>query len=453
MYKKNLYPFGQMGGKYRTKRNFQAILHQIFNHCMNILLKQVKITDTHSSFNGKIVDLLIENNTISKIGDDLADQSAIIIEGENTCVSPGWVDPFSHFCDPGYEFKETIQTGAAAAAAGGFTRVFTIPNTKPVIDNKSMVEYASKQANTLPIYIHPIGAITQKTEGKELAEMYDMRNSGAIAFSDGINPVQSPGLFIKALQYVKAFNGVLLQIPIDKSIGAAGLMNEGIISTRLGLPGIPAISEESMLKRDIDLVRYTGSKIHFTGVSTANSLNLIRDAKKEGLSVSCSVTPYHLFFSDEDLQSYDTFLKVNPPLRIKSDMLALREGIVDGTIDCIASHHLPQDWDHKTCEFDSASFGMIGLETSFLAVNQLFQELSNDRMIELFSLNARNIFQVPTTHIEEGGIAELTIYNRHENNRLSKSNFKSKSLNSAFIDQPLKGKIIGTINKGNYYSN
>ncbi len=442
-----------MGSKYRAIRNFQAILHQIFNHCMNILLKQVKITDTNSTFNGKIFDLLIENNTISKIGADLTNKAAIVIEGDHLCVSPGWVDTFAHFCDPGYEFKETIETGAAAAAAGGFTRVFTLPNTKPVIDNKSMVEYTSKQANHLPIYIHPIGAITQKTDGKELAEMYDMRNSGAIAFSDGINPVQSSGLFIKALQYVKAFNGVLIQVPIDKSIGAAGLMNEGIISTRLGLPGIPAISEESILKRDIDLVRYTGSKIHFTGVSTAKSLNLIRDAKKEGLSVSCSVTPYHLFFCDEDLQTYDTFLKVNPPLRTKSDMLALRDAIVDGTVDCIASHHLPQDWDHKTCEFDAAAFGMIGLETSFLVVNHLLEELSNDRIIELFSLNARNIFQLPTTHIEEGAVAELTIYNRNENNSLSKSNFKSKSSNSAFIDRTLKGKIVGTINKGKYYSN
>ncbi|MEI6265656.1 MAG: dihydroorotase [Sphingobacteriia bacterium] len=420
---------------------------------MNILLKQVKITDTNSPFNGKIFDLLIENNTITKIGADLTDKASIVIEGDHLCVSPGWVDTFAHFCDPGYEFKETIQTGSAAAAAGGFTRVFTLPNTIPVIDNKSTVEYTAKQANELPIFIHPIGAITKKTEGKELAEMYDMRNSGAIAFSDGINPVQSAGLFIKALQYVKAFNGVLIQVPIDKSIGAAGLMNEGIISTRLGLPGIPAISEESILKRDIDLVRYTGSKIHFTGISTANSLNLIKEAKKEGLSVSCSVTPYHLFFCDEDLQSYDTFLKVNPPLRTKADMFALRDGILDGTIDCIASHHLPQDWDHKTCEFDAASFGMIGLETSFLVVNHLLEELSNDRIIELFSLNARNIFQLPTTHIEEGALAELTIYNRNENNSLGKTNFKSKSLNSAFIDRSLKGKIVGTINKGKYYSN
>ncbi len=420
---------------------------------MNILLKQVKITDPNSPFNGKIFDLLINDNKISKIGQNLTDKAAVIVEIPNLLVSPGWVDIFSHFNDPGFEFKETITTGANAATAGGYTRVFTLPNTNPVTDNKSLVEYAAKQSADLAIYIHPIGAITQKTEGKELAEMYDMRNSGAIAFSDGLNPVQSPGLFLKALQYVKAFNGVLIQVPIDKTIGAAGLMNEGIISTRLGLPGIPAIAEESILKRDIDLVKYTDSRLHITGVSTAASLQLISTAKKEGINITCSVTPYHLFFSDDDLQTYDTFLKVNPPLRTKADMLALRDGVLDGTIDCIASHHLPQDWDHKICEFDYAEFGMTGLETAFCVVNHLLEQLSDTRIAELFSINARNIFGLPTTHIAEGEIAELTLYLRNESTCLEKNDFKSKSANSAFIDRSLTGKIIGTINKGKYYQN
>ncbi len=420
---------------------------------MNILLKQVKITDPNSPFNGKIFDLLINDNKISKIGQNLTDKAAIVVEIPNLFVSPGWVDIFSNFNDPGFEFKETITTGANAAAAGGYTRVFTLPNTKPVSDNKSLVEYASKQSADLPIYIHPIGAITQKTEGKELAEMYDMRNSGAIAFSDGLNPVQSPGLFLKALQYVKAFNGVLIQVPIDKTIGAAGLMNEGIISTRLGLPGIPAIAEESILKRDIELVKYTNSRLHITGVSTAASLELIRTAKKESINITCSVTPYHLFFSDDDLQTYDTFLKVNPPLRTKADMLALRDGVIDGTIDCIASHHLPQDWDHKICEFDYAEFGMIGLETAFFVINHLLEQLTDNRIAELFSINARNIFGLPTTHISEGEIAELTLYQRNDSTVLKKNDFKSKSANSAFIDRSLTGKIIGTINKGKYYQN
>ncbi|MDP1844350.1 MAG: dihydroorotase [Sediminibacterium sp.] len=420
---------------------------------MNILLKQVLITDPNSPFNGKIFDMLIESNKISKIGGKLTDKADVIIDEPGMAVSPGWVDVFAHFCDPGYEFKESLQSGAEAAAAGGYTRVFTLPNTKPVTDNKSLVEYAAKQTAHYPVHIHPIGAITQKAEGKELAEMYDMRNSGAIAFSDGIKPVQSPGLFIKALQYVKAFNGVLIQVPIDQSIGASGVMNEGVVSTRLGLPGIPSIAEESILKRDIDLVRYTHSQLHFTGVSTLQSLNLIREAKKEGLQITCSVTPYHLFFCDEDLLTYDTYLKVNPPLRSKADMLALRDGIIDGTIDCIASHHLPQDWDHKICEFDYAEFGMIGLETAFSVVNHLLDNLSNDRIVELFSLNARNIFKLPATHISEGAAAELTLFHRKRNTMLQKTDFKSKSANSAFIDRELNGKVMGIINKGKIITN
>ncbi len=420
---------------------------------MNILLKQVLITDPNSPFNGKIVDMLIEKNKISKISNQITDKAEIIIDEPGLAVSPGWVDIFAHFCDPGFEFKETIQSGAAAAAAGGYTRVFTIPNTKPIVDNKSLVEYTTNQVANFPVYIHPIGAITQKTEGKELAEMYDMRNSGAISFSDGLNPVQSPGLFIKALQYVKAFDGVLIQVPIDLSIVASGVMNEGIVSTRLGLPGIPSIAEESILKRDIDLARYTQSKLHFTGVSTLHSLNLIREAKKEGLPITCSVTPYHLFFCDEDLQSYDTYLKVNPPIRSKSDMLAIRDGILDGTIDCIASHHLPQDWDHKICEFDYAQFGMIGLETAFAVVNHLLDEISNNRMIELFSLNARTIFNLPTPHISEGATAELTLFYRKRNTLLQKTNFKSKSANSPFINRELTGKVLGIFNKGQLITN
>ncbi len=420
---------------------------------MTILLKQVHITDPNSAFNGKVADLLIVENRISKIGTVLTDKADLVIEEPGTSVSPGWVDIFSHFCDPGYEFKETIQSGSESAAAGGYTRVFTLPNTNPVTDNKSLVEYASKQTDHLPIHIHPIGAITRKTEGKELAEMYDMRNSGAVTFSDGIHPVQSPGLFLKALQYVKAFDGVLIQVPIDKSIGAAGLMNEGIISTQLGLPGIPAIAEESILKRDIDLARYTSSRIHFTGVSTLQSLNLIREAKKEGVSVTCSATPYHLFFCDEDLQSYDTYLKVNPPIRSRADMLAVREAISDGTIDCIASHHFPQDWDNKICEFEYASFGMIGLETAFAVVNHLMEQLSNDRIVQLFSTNARTLFNLPAITISEGAVAELTLYQRNETTLFNKNSFRSKSANSAFIDSPLKGKVKGIINKGKFYSN
>jgi dihydroorotase len=420
---------------------------------MNILLKQVTITDPQSPFNGKEYDLLIENGSITKIGTSLTDKASTIVAEDGLSVSPGWIDIFAHFGEPGQEYKESFETGAAAAAAGGYTGVFTLPNNKPISDNKSLISYAAKQSANLPIHIYPIGAITKQTEGKELAEMYDMRDGGAVAFSDALNPIQSPGLLLKALQYVKAFDGVLIQVPIDKSIGTAGLMNEGIISTRLGLPGIPALAEEIVVKRDIDLLAYTGSKLHITGVSTAASIELIKTAKQKGLSITCSVTPYHLFFCDEDLQTYDTFLKVNPPLRTKADMLALREAVADGTIDCIATHHLPQDWDHKICEFEYALFGMTGLETAFAVVNHLIDNLSNDQLVRLFSLNARNIFNLPATHINENQIAELTIYTRAGNSIFEKDTFKSKSHNSAFAGRELKGAVYGTIKNGKLYTN
>ncbi len=419
---------------------------------MNILLKHVLIADVNSPFNGKNVDLLVQNNLITKIEDNIVAIADVIIDELNLTVSPGWVDVFSHFCDPGFEFKETLETGAAAAAAGGFTRVFTLPNTSPIADNKSTIEYIALKSHQLPIYIHPIGAITKKTEGKELAEMYDMRSSGSIGFSDGLLPVQSPGLFIKALQYVKAFDGVLIQVPIDKSIGASGLMNEGIISTQLGLPGIPSIAEESIIKRDIELAHYAGSKIHFTGITTYQSLQLIKTAKNAGIAVTCSVTPYHLFFSEEDLQEYNTYLKVNPPLRKHTDMMALREGIIDGTIDCIASHHLPQDTDHKICEFEYADFGMTGLETSFAVINHLFPQIATNRLIELYSNNARSIFGLPNNCINVGNIAELTIFNRNGLTALNQHNKKSKSINSAFNNIALNGSVKGIINKGNFIS-
>lgn len=415
---------------------------------MKILIRQAKIADTSALINGQVRDILIEDGIITKVAATINAKADKEISADGLTVSPGWVDIFAHGCDPGYEYKETLTTLADAAAAGGYTQVFALPDNKPVTDNKAQVEYIKLGSQHLPASIHPIGAITKKTEGSSLAEMYDMRNSGAVAFSDGLNPVQSPGLLLKALQYVKAFDGVLIQLPIDKSIGAAGLINEGIVSTRLGLPGLPALAEELMIKRDLDLLRYTGSRLHITGISTANSVTLIKAAKTEGLPVTCSVTPYHLFFCDEDLQQYDTNLKVNPPLRSRTDMMALRKAVEEGLIDCIASHHIPQDWDHKTCEFEYAAYGMLGLQTVFAAMNETIPGLSDDALVALLSENARNIFGLANTNIQEGTPAELTLFSRTAGSMLTKENLKSKSANSAFINRHMKGAVLATIYKG-----
>ncbi len=415
---------------------------------MKILIRQAKIADINTSINGQVRDILIEDGIITQIASKITIEADKEVTADGLTVSPGWVDIFAHGCDPGFEYKETLESLTNAAAAGGYTQVFALPDNKPVTDNKTQVEYIKLGSQHLPATIHPIGAITKKMEGSSLAEMYDMRNSGAAAFSDGLSPVQSPGLFLKALQYVKAFNGVLIQLPIDNSIGAGGLMNEGIVSTKLGLPGLPTLAEELMIKRDLDLLRYTGSRLHITGISTANSVTLIKAAKAEGLSVTCSVTPYHLFFCDEDLQGYDTNLKVNPPLRSRADMLTLRKAVEDGVIDCIASHHIPQDWDHKTCEFEYAAYGMLGLQTVFATLNETIPGLSDETLVALLSGNARNIFGLPKTNIQEGAQAELTLFSRSTGSMLTKENLKSKSANSAFMNKPMKGAVLATIHRG-----
>ncbi len=412
---------------------------------MTILLKQVTIADPQSKHNGLTTDIFIENGVIVSIESNSSKKADQTIDCKGSFVSGGWVDVFSNFCDPGFEFKETLQSGIAAAAAGGYTRVLVMGDTKPVTDNKAQVAYIYAAGNHSNVTLHPIGAITKKMEGQSLAEMYDMRASNAVAFSDGMHPVQSPGVFLKALQYVKAFDGVLIQIPIDKTIAANGLMHEGIVSTQMGLPGLPAVAEELMVKRDIDLLRYTNSKLHITGVSSATTVDLIRAAKKEGLAISCSVTPTHLFYCDEDMTTYNTNLKVIPPVRTKADRDALRAAVVDGTIDCIASHHAPQDWDHKVCEFEYAEFGNIGLQTTYAALEQTVPGLKPAQISNLLSGNARQIFGLPDVSIEEGQAAELTIFNRTETTTLSSKNNKSKSSNSAFMDMPLNGSVVATI--------
>lgn len=416
---------------------------------MNILLRQVLIAHSNTTSNGSPQDILIEQGIIKAIQPSITANSDVQeIAADGLTVSAGWVDLFAHFCDPGLEYRETLQSGAATAASGGYTEVFVLPNTQPVVHNKTQVEYIVQKAAALPVTLHPAGAITKGAEGKELAEMYDMQNSGAIAFTDGIYPVQSPGLLLKALQYVKAFNGVVIQLPVDESIGKYGLMHEGIVSTRLGLPGIPALAEELMIHRDIELLRYTGSQLHITGVSTAKSIELLQQAKAEGLQVTCSVTPYHLLYCDEDLQTYDTNLKVNPPLRSRADMLALREAVKNGVVDCIASHHLPQNWDHKTCEFEYAKAGMIGLQTAYAAVQTAIPDLSIHRIAALFAGNARNIFRLNAADVQVGNAANLTLFQPKGRTTLNKENNQSKSANSPFFNRTLNGQVIGIIHKG-----
>ena len=420
---------------------------------MTILLRQVKIADQHSPYNGQVKDILLQDAVLVSIQDHYEGKADQIVDYPGTIVSLGWIDPFTHFCDPGYEHRETLKTGAAAAQAGGFTTVFVVPNTQPVMDNKTQVNYIVQQQQHLPIEILPIGALSKKIEGKDLAEMIDMHQAGAVASSDGLYPVQSNLLFLKALQYVKTFDGVVIQMPIDKSMGAVGLMNEGITSTQIGLPGIPAIAEELMIARDIELLKYTNSKLHITGVSTAKGIALIEAGKKAGLALTCSVTPYHLYFNETDLNTYDTLLKVYPPLRTKADQAALQDAVERGVVDCISSHHQPQDWDGKTIEFEYAKAGIACIETTYATINHLFPKLKDEAIANLLSNHTRQIFNLGSNSIKEGHKVDLTLFNRTNSFTPTKATSKSKSVNNPFLDKALNGTVIGTYSKGQLHLN
>lgn len=413
---------------------------------MKLLIKQAHIIDPLSPFNGHIADIFIENGIIAKIDKQISVQADKTIEAEGLHASTGWVDLFANFADPGYEHKETLETGAAAAAAGGFTDVLVLPNTKPVIHDKAGVEYIKQKSNTLPVNLHPIGAVTKNTEGKELAEMYDMKSSGAVVFSDGVHCVQSSGLLLKALQYIKAFNGTIIQLPDDKSINPHGLMHEGIVSTQLGLPGKPAMAEDLIVARDIKLARYAESNLHFTGVSTQKSLDYIQRGKESGAGISCSITPYHLYFTDDDLKGYDTNLKVNPPLRDSDEKEALKNAVLKGWVDCFATHHLPQDYDHKVIEFENAKPGMIGLESAYAVVTTSIPALSEEMKIAMFSSHPAKIAGLAIQPIAAGNKAVITLFEPKRKWIFTEKNIRSKSKNSPFLHKELTGFVTGIVN-------
>lgn len=414
---------------------------------MNILIKSCTILDPASPFNGEVTDVLIENGKISKIAKNISSKTESI-NGEGKFLAPGFFDLNANLGELGLETKEDFISGTAAAAAGGFTGLAVMPNTEPAVDSKAQVEYLVNRAKNLLVDIYPFGTISQKREGKDLAELFDMKQSGAIAFSDGNSPVQDAGLMERALLYAKGFDALVVSYPEDKSIAGKAKVNEGEMSTYLGMKGIPNIAEELMIVRDLYLLDYTESKMHFTTVSTAHGVELIRQAKKKGAKVSCDVAAYHLVLTEEVLSDFDSNYKVKPPLRTKADVTALKKGIADGTIDTIVSQHTPHEIEFKEVEFEIAAYGIIGLQT---VLPLLFKAgLKPQQIVEKLSVNSRSILGLKVPEIKEGALANVVLFDESSWEYSTKNNF-SRSKNSPFMGEELTGKVWLTCNNNQIY--
>lgn len=417
---------------------------------MDLLIKNARIFDGKSE--SKPQDILVKNGVIAEIGTDIqAPKNAEIWESPNLCVSPGWMDVGVQACDPGYEHREDLQTVMAASAAGGFTAIACFPNTSPALHSKSEVLYVRNKAESvgIPVAVYPIGAVSHGCEGKDLAELMDMNSAGAIAFSDGHKSVQDAGLLLRAIQYARSFNGLIFNEPQNKTIAAGGQMHEGIMSTSLGLKGLPALAEELMVQRDLSLLEYAGGRLHLHLISSARSVDMIRAAKKQGLDVTCSVAVANLCFTDEKMRTFDSFWKVLPPLRSHTDTQALLEGLADDTIDFICSNHTPWDEEAKNLEFPYAEFGMLGLETAF-AICRTFlgNKLTINQLVEKMACAPRRTLGLSIPEIAVGAKADLTAFDPEMEWTYTAKDIRSKSKNSPFIGEKLTGRPIGIARDG-----
>ena len=412
---------------------------------MNLIIRAAKIIDLKSPYHNQIVDVQINDSIIEKIGVDLPNPAHYKeINLPHLHLSEGWFDSSVSFGEPGFEDRETIANGLQVAAKSGFTGVALQPNSLPIIDNQSQIYFVKNKAQGFATELFPIGALTKNSEGKDLAELYDMKNAGAIAFGDYNKNLDNANLLKIGLQYVHDFDGLVIAYAQDAAIKGNGVANEGIVSTRLGLKGIPNLAEELQIARNLFLLEYTGGKLHIPTLSTAKSVELIREAKAKGLQVTCSVAVHHLVLTDEKLDQFDTRYKVTPPLRTDFDRKALLAGILDNTIDMITSDHNPMDIEHKKMEFDGAKNGTIGLESAFGA---LLNVLPLEKTIEKLT-SGKSTFGIKNNTLVEGALANLTLFNPDEKWLFTKEAIGSKSKNSSFLNEPMTGKVYGIYNQG-----
>lgn len=420
----------------------------------NFVLKNGTVLDPFNETEAK-ADIHVQDGTIKQIGKFPVPKNSEVLDCKNLFITHGFFDAHVHFREPGGEDKEDLNSGSMAALAGGFTGVCAMPNTDPPIDSPELTRYIIDRSRECPINIHPIGAVTKSQNGKELTEMGAMIAEGAIAFSDDGLPIADAKVMQNALEYSSMFDIPIINHAEDECLKADGVMHMGKVSTNLGLPSSPGITESSMVHRDLELAVHVGARLHVPHVSSARSVEHIKTLKKKSEKISAEVTAHHLYFTDEDLISYNTNLKVAPPIRSEKDKKALIAAVKSGTIDCIATDHAPHTIEEKEGTFDIAPFGMIGLETCFGAVNKILaheNKMNQMSLVKLLTVNPRRIMGIEQDLFSVGTNAEIVIYDPNEHWKFSKNNIFSKSHNSPFVGKELKGKVVATIVKGHIAS-
>lgn len=412
----------------------------------HLLIRNATIVDETSSYHLQTKDIFIQNGVVEKIADRIENtQNWEEFAADNLHISPGFLDLQANLRNPGLEHKETFETASKAAQAGGFTSVCVQSSTLPAIDQKSQVAFIKNQSAILPIHLLPIGAVTMAREGENMAEMYDMHLSGAIAFSDDKRTIENPKLFTLALEYVRNFNGLLMHFPDQAKLSEGAIMHEGEMSVSLGLKGVPSVVEELAIHRDLYLLEYVGGKLHFSLISTAKSTELIAEAKNKNLQVTCAIAPHYLLFKDENIRTFDSNYKVKPPYRETQDIEALIVGLKNGTIDAICSDHSPEDEESKLCELDDAAYGIVNLETCFAAARTaLKNHLSLSELIQKLAIQPRRILGVAIPTIQEGQKAEFTAFDPDLVWTFEQKNIQSKSKNSPYVGFTFTGKVLAT---------
>jgi dihydroorotase len=424
---------------------------------MRLLLRGARIVDPSQMIDEKM-DLLIENGKIVRTAKNIykskteteADYPSTlkVLDLRGKIVVPGLIDMHTHLREPGFEYKETIQTGCEAAAAGGFTALACMPNTNPVNDNRSVTEFIIRKARECNVcHVYPVAAISRKSEGAALAEFWDLKDAGAMAFSDDGKPVMNAALMRRAMEYACSLDRTVISHCEDLHLTAGGVMNEGFVATELGLQGIPSVAEEVMAARDILIAEFTGTAIHIAHVSTAGSVRLIREAKARGVRVTAETAPHYFTLTDEAVREFDVNAKVNPPLRGGEDVAAVREGLRDGTIDVIASDHAPHAVTDKDVEFDDAAFGMVGLETSLGLSLKLVSGgiLTLDQLIMKMSTAPARILKIPGGTLKTGAVADVTVIDPAAAWTVDRTRFRSRGRNTPFHGWDMKGKALMTI--------